>query len=350
MTRSAGATAAGSADEGRVDRDAYDAFISYSQRGDRAVARALRNVIQAIGKPWWRVRSLDVFLDATSLSAAPDLWGSIAEKLDRSRYLILLASPEAAASPWVEKEIAHFIGAGGAAPERLLIGLTEGELAWDAAAGDFAWTASTPLPPCLRGRFAREPLWVDLRPFRAEPARATGSDQAFLHAALDLAATIKGVGKADLYSDELRQQRRNLRLATGAAAVVALLAVLAVIGAWIAVERTEMARRQEQEALATGFEQIGDFAFLSPAGLDASDALDSYLKSLAIRRALAEAWPDELQVQKDLAATLARISRVADEPEPFLREAVAVLTALAEAGRLTPEEEGVLASFAARLR
>ncbi len=91
----------------------YDAFISYSQHADKGIARALRSVIQTIGKPWWKVRGLNVFLDATSLSAAPGLWQSIEDKLDQSRYLILLASPAAAASKWVDKEVGHFIG-----PER----------------------------------------------------------------------------------------------------------------------------------------------------------------------------------------------------------------------------------------
>ena len=53
-----------------------------------------------------------MFLDATSLSAAPGLGQSIEDKLGRARYLILLASPEAAQSRWVDKEVAHFIGTG----------------------------------------------------------------------------------------------------------------------------------------------------------------------------------------------------------------------------------------------
>ena len=231
-----------------ADRITYDAFISYSQRGDKAVARALRNVIQTVGKPWWKVRSLNVFLDATSLSAAPGLWDSIAAKLNRSRYLILLASPEAASSPWVDREVAHFVGEDGAAIDRMLIGLTDGDLRWDAGAGDFVWHKATPLPPSLRGRFKAEPLWVDLRPFRTQPSRATKSDQTFLHAALDLAATIKGVEKADLYSDELNQQRRSLRLAYGAAIVVAALAVGTGIAAWIAIESAREARSESDRA------------------------------------------------------------------------------------------------------
>lgn len=228
----------------------YDAFISYSQRGDKAVARALRTVIQTVGKPWWKVRNLNVFLDATSLSAAPGLWDSIAARLDRSRYLVLLASREAAASHWVDKEVAHFIGDDFAGLDRVLIGLTDGDLCWDATAGDFAWDERTPLPPSLRGRFRMEPLWVDLRAFRAEPVRATKSDQQFLHAALDMAATIQGVEKADLFSDELQQRQRSLRLAYGAAVVVTGLAIGAGIAAWVAVEQADIARSQSEIAEA----------------------------------------------------------------------------------------------------
>ncbi|MEP5517416.1 MAG: toll/interleukin-1 receptor domain-containing protein, partial [Bauldia litoralis] len=239
-------------------RPVYDAFISYSQRGDKAVARALRTVIQTIGKPWWKVRSLNVFLDATSLSAAPSLWQGIADKLDRSRYLILLASPEAAASKWVDREVAHFIAENGI--DRLLIALTDGELAWDEDIHDFRSDAALPLPPSLHGRFAEEPLWVDLRAFRDDPALATKSNQGFLHASLDLAATIHGVEKADLYSEEVRQQRRSVRLAYGVAVVVAGLGIGAGIAAWIATTEAERATRNFAIAKGTVDDVVFDIA------------------------------------------------------------------------------------------
>ena len=82
----------------------------------------------------------------------------------QSRFLILLASPEAAASPWVNKEVAYWLDHKGA--DTLLIALTDGELAWDNAVGDFVWREGMPLPPVLTGRFATEPKWVDLRAYR----------------------------------------------------------------------------------------------------------------------------------------------------------------------------------------
>jgi hypothetical protein len=72
----------------------YDAFISYSHAKDKPVANALQSVVQKLGKPWYRRRALRVFRDDASLSATPHLWPSIEEALGRSRFLILLASPE----------------------------------------------------------------------------------------------------------------------------------------------------------------------------------------------------------------------------------------------------------------
>jgi hypothetical protein len=77
---------------------AYDAFISYSHAKDKSIASALQSVVQKLGKPWYQRRALRVFRDDTSLSATPGLWPTIERALGQSRYFVLLASPEAAAS------------------------------------------------------------------------------------------------------------------------------------------------------------------------------------------------------------------------------------------------------------
>jgi hypothetical protein len=82
----------------------YDAFISYNHAKDKPIAAALQSVVQKLGKPWYRRRALRVFRDDTSLSATPHLWPTIEQALGQSRFLVLLASPEAAASHWVGKE------------------------------------------------------------------------------------------------------------------------------------------------------------------------------------------------------------------------------------------------------
>jgi len=133
----------------------YDAFVSYSHAKDKPIAAALQSAVQRLGKPWYRRRALRVFRDDTALAATPHLWSTIEQALGQSRFLILLASPEAAASHWVNKEIACWLAT--KSTDTLLIAVTSGTLVWDNTTNDFAWDEHTPLPPALKGRFAAEP-------------------------------------------------------------------------------------------------------------------------------------------------------------------------------------------------
>src|SRR3979409_1121342 len=108
----------------------YDAFVSYSHAKDKPIAAALQRAVQKLGKPWYRRRALRVFRDDASLSATPHLWPSIEYSLAQSRYLILLASPEAAASVWVDKELDWWLDHSSA--DTVLVALTAGDLSWDA--------------------------------------------------------------------------------------------------------------------------------------------------------------------------------------------------------------------------
>ncbi len=222
---------------------AYDAFISYSHAKDKPIAAALQSVVQELGKPWYRRRALRVFRDDTSLSATPSLWPSIEQALSQSRFLILLASPEATASQWVGKEVSYWLEHKG--PDTLLIAVTSGDLAWDNAAGDFGRHDETPLPAALVGRFASEPKWVDVRAYRDG---ANPRDMHFAELAADLAAAVHGMPKEDLLSEELRQQRRALTLAWSAAGS---LLVLAGVAGWqwkVAIDNERAATGQKHIA------------------------------------------------------------------------------------------------------
>ena len=229
----------------------HDAFISYSQHKDRPIALALRSVLQTIGNPWWKARSCSVFLDTTSLSAAPGLWSALEATLANCQYLILLASPEAAASNWVEKELSWWLHAEGKGVGRLLIAWTDGELEWDPQANDFKYGQNSALPSCLQSKFTEVPLWVDLRKYRLHPEGATKKNPEFLAKALDLACTIRGVAKEDLYSEEISRQRRNLTWAYGAALALGGLALSTTAAAWVANVQWGRAERALDQIVGT---------------------------------------------------------------------------------------------------
>jgi tetratricopeptide (TPR) repeat protein len=216
----------------------YDAFVSYSHAEDKPIAAALQSVIQKLGKPWYHRRALRLFRDDTSLAATPHLWPTIVQALGQSRFFILLASPEAAASKWVDREVSHWLEHGGI--DTLLIGVTAGDLQWDETSRDFASDDANPLPRVLAGKFPAEPKWVDLRAYREG---ANPRDSRFIEAGANFAAAIRGMPKEDLLSQEVRQQRRALTLAWSAAGLLLVLAI-AAIGAGI------LAYRAQQDAVA----------------------------------------------------------------------------------------------------
>ena len=227
----------------------YDAFISYSHRLDAAIAARLQAELQRFAKPWYQMRALRVFRDQTSLAASPHLWTTIEQALDSSRWLILMASPQSAQSAWVAKEIGWWRAHRPAS--HILMAVTDGDLVWDAGAGDLDWAATTALSKEALGHaFGQEPRWVDVRWAREQAASLRPADPRFQDAVADLAATIREVPKDSLIGEHIRQRRRTLRsLVAGLAALVILLA-FAVAAAVVARGQRDRAIREETVATA----------------------------------------------------------------------------------------------------
>jgi WD40 repeat protein len=223
----------------------YDAFISYSHAvGGQLVVR-VQATLQTLAKPWYRRRALRVFRDTTSLSANPELWRAIEDALGKSRFLILMLSPEAAQSPWVGREVAWWKTHRGAASSLLV--LTAGTLDWNNELGDFS--EDSVVPAGLRGWFEREPLWVDLR-WATKEEHVSARDPRFRDCVADLAAPIRRLPKDELIGEDIRQHRRAMRTARGAGALLVALTITAVIGAVIAIHQRDVARNRTELATA----------------------------------------------------------------------------------------------------
>jgi WD40 repeat protein len=223
----------------------YDAFVSYSHAADGRLAPALQDGLQSLAKPWYRRRALRVFRDQTSLTATPELWGSIEQALAAAHFFILLASPDAAASPWVQREVAWWRQ--NRSNETLLIVLTHGTLAWNPSAGDFDWSRTDALPEGLSGLFVDEPLWVDLR-WTYERKDVPLDDPRLRDSIATLAAPVRDEPKDALIGKDLQEHRRARRLAWAAAISLLVLAVAATGSAITAVGQRNDARQQARIA------------------------------------------------------------------------------------------------------
>jgi WD40 repeat protein len=242
----------------------YDAFISYSHSEGGEIAGRLQERIERFAKPWYRTRSSRVFLDANSLTADPKLWQSIEDALADSDWLILVTSPEAAGSHWVNREIDWWLKH--RSVEQVILVLASGELHWDEAAGDFDPRRSTAMPGALRGAFEEEPLWVSATDLTA--AEQPPSDRDFDGVVADIAAPIRGVPKERLVAAAEREHRRTMRWVRGTIAVLLLMLAAAIVAGVIAFHERGSAEGEAQVALSRQLASTSEA--LAGSNLDAS--------------------------------------------------------------------------------
>jgi hypothetical protein len=216
--------------EGRERENGYRAFISYSHRDD-AAATSLHKRLETYRLPKKLIgqagergpipeRLTPIFRDLDELSAADDLTVEIKAALARSATLIVLCSPGAKASKWVNLEIETFRALHGST-RPVLAALIEGEPA-DA------------FPPALTAD-GHEPVAADFRKSRDGKRLAL----------LKLVAGMAGAPlDALVQRDAQRQLRRVTAITVSALTAVVAMALLLVV----ALRAQSEAERQRQEA------------------------------------------------------------------------------------------------------
>lgn len=225
---------------------AYNAFISYSHAADGKLAPALQSGLQRFAKPWYRLRALHIFRDQTNLSLNPSLWSSIQAALDQSEWFIVLGSPEAAASKWVDREIEYWLKQ--RPLERILMVLTEGTMTWDAGQRAFDVHQSSAVPPRLIRAFADEPLYLNLV-WAHNHTDLSLSHPRFRDAVAEIASALSGRPKDELIGEDVRQHQRVRRLTWSAVAALSVLTVSSVVAAWVAVHQRNIAETQRAQAV-----------------------------------------------------------------------------------------------------
>lgn len=230
----------------------YRAFISYSHR-DKAWADWLHKALETYRVPARLVgtrtahgaiprRLNPVFRDREELASAIDLGRKVNEALAQSENLIVLCSPAAASSRWVNEEVLAYKRMGKA--ERIFCLIVDGE------------PNATDLPgrqaeecfcPALRFRLdangglaneRTEPIAADARPGRDGNANAK----------LKLIAGMLDVGFDALKQRE--QHRRMQRMAAVTALAMAVMAVTLVLAAFALVSRHHAVLAQHKAVVA----------------------------------------------------------------------------------------------------
>ena len=217
---------------------AYAAFLSYSRQARPAFVDALHAELQRVGKPWRYRRARRVFRDTYTGEPSGDLTSSLVTALDASQSLVLLGSPAAAASSYVNDEISHWLKTRGR--ENLFIAIIEREPGADRT----NWRAV--VPPALRD--GPEPWWADLSHMTERAATAGVPEFADLVAGIAAAVEGPAVAKDDLVAEDLRQFRKGRAFRRITIAVLAAFAVAATTLAAVAVSQTQLANRRARQA------------------------------------------------------------------------------------------------------
>ncbi len=217
---------------------AWDAFISYARAASGPTAVQVQRGLERFARPWHQRRAVRIFRDDSAMSTNPALWSAIEAGLAGAGHLIVLLSPGARDSAYVDKEVAWWLEHKGAGS--ILLVLDDGELVWDAAGNRF--TDDSPVPPSLRAAFSEEPRWLDLRWLRNSPAPA--ADPRFASAMADLSAPVRGLPRDELVGEDLTQHRRVRRLARTAVSSLVLLLASSIVATVIAVQQRDDVLRQ----------------------------------------------------------------------------------------------------------
>jgi hypothetical protein len=233
-----------------LDKDRYTAFISYRHaEPDRGWAIWLHGALESyvipspLRKEFDRRRIGRIFRDEEELAASPHLSEDIREALRRSNWLIVVCSPRAKSSQWVDAEIQYFreLGRG----DRILALLIEGEPATAFPASLFEIRQSAEGEAVFD---YDEPLAADVRPDRE---RSAGKARRF--AKFRLLATILGYRFDDLRGrEEERRFRRTVAMMTiglVGLAVVGLLVFFLEASRREAAQRTADANQKAAESI-----------------------------------------------------------------------------------------------------
>jgi len=208
----------------------YKAYISYSHRDSRwaswlhhalesyRVPRKLVGTTTTAGKVPSRIRP--VFRDRDDLSSAADLGVTVKQALLDAENMIVVCSPDALASHWVNEEIRHFASLGRV--NQIFCIIVDGEPAG-------VETSSTCFPTALTEIGLHEPLAADVRKW------ADGKHLS----KLKLIAGMLGLPLDQLRRRDLQKRQKAWTLALVASVVVAVILVSAITARISAQQRRE---------------------------------------------------------------------------------------------------------------
>jgi len=292
----------------------YAAFISYAH-ADEAFASRIQNALETYRLPKSfdasaREKLKPVFRDVTELTAHHSLSEKIRDAVKTSRFLIVLCSPAAKNSHWVNEEIQLFRKLHG--ENKILSVIIEGK-------------PDTAFPSALT-EGGREPLAANMT-----------SREGFRFGITQLAASMIGVGLDELIQRDNKRRRFRLKMIMSAS-----LAFSALMGgmAWTAIDARHGAETSRNEAeklveflitdLKNELQTLGRTSILNDLGKRITEYYDAI--------PLSDMDRDRLARQAETRHLLSQVALDQGDLERAESEALAAFNVTAEILRRNPED------------
>nr|VFK55900.1 MAG: TIR domain-containing protein [Candidatus Kentron sp. TUN]VFK61940.1 MAG: TIR domain-containing protein [Candidatus Kentron sp. TUN] len=224
----------------------FAAFISYKHVSSTSFAAQLERTLKSYAKPLL-TRPRKIFRDENYLAPGVDLPRLIKEALDNSEFLLLLASPESAQSPWVQSELDLWCRVF-KRQEQLIVILLDGAIAVDDQSKQIDWSSTDALPTFMAEHLTTVPLYLDLRKL-ANLEDLSLREPDFKRAINGIVARFRGIEPNEMLGEEILQYRRNRRLRNGAVAALAMLTMLSGTFWFLA----DSARKEAEHSLANSY-------------------------------------------------------------------------------------------------
>ncbi len=214
---------------------------------DRELAQALESALERFPAPWYqRSRPRQVYLDDGDLPATPNLPASLEAALRQSRHLIVVASPEAQDSRWMDKEVGWWLDHHDQSTSKIMIVRAAGTVSFRPTGG-VAHTDA--LPPRLKVAVTGEPRVLEV-PFAPGTRRPDIRSRRWSELLADIVATLDGVPKNTLIGLHIRNERRWKRIRLAALATACVLLVAIAGAGYVALEQGSNADTQQRIATA----------------------------------------------------------------------------------------------------
>lgn len=295
----------------------YWAFISYSH-ADEKWAGWLHKALETYGVPKVLVgknskqgkipkKAYPVFRDRDELPTSADLGEKLTSALRSSRFLIVICSPKAVASKWVNEEIRIYKAMG--REDRVLCLIVDGE---PYASENPQWGLAECFPEPVRYKVDPDGNVTDEKtePIAADVRRGKDGRQ---NARLKILAGMFGVNFSDLKQRDHERERRRMHYILAGVSILFMVFCVLFVFLYLAKENAVEARRMAEgerlvadqaakrakEALSEAFaSRAAEQKALLDARLAERDAKNAEAKAVAAANDLKVALTKTLEAQK----------------------------------------------------